>query len=192
MSAKRRFFEPFSALPNMQKTCYNPEWKRVSFRYMGEGILKEGCRMKRWIASLLFVMCLFCAASGVAQTVSCPQAGFSLTLPDSFYEIPRSPVDDRNLVLQYSDGSLDLAVYVAFAGANNPFMILTGTETEFGPVTINGMSMQYARGFDEYGPYATYSWMRAQDAVTLYFVWSGSDDTALRLISEIMNTIVFN
>ena len=147
--------------------------------------------MRKLIASLLFISCLLCVVSGFAQTVSCPSAGFTLALPDTFYEIPRSAGDDRNLVLQYSDGSVDLAVYVSFAGSNNPFMVLTGDETEFGPVMINGMNMQYARGYDGSGPYATYSWMRAQDAVTLYFVWSGNDDTALRLISEIMHSISF-
>ena len=158
---------------------------------MDEGIMKEGCCMKKLIASLLFFVCLFCVVSGLAQTVSCPSAGFTLTLPDSFYEIPRSSGDDRNLVLQDSDGSVDLAVYVSFAGSGNSFMVLTGDETEFGPVVINGMNMQYARGFDGYSSYATYSWMRSQDAVTLYFVWSGSDDTAMRLINEVMYSIAF-
>ena len=63
---------------------------------------------------------------------------------------------------------------------------------EFYRLIINGMNMQYARGFDEYGPYATYSWMYAQDAVTLCFVWSGNDDDALRVISDIMYSITFN
>ena len=159
---------------------------------MGEGIPKEGCCMKKLIASLLFLSCLLCAVSGLAQTVACPSAGFVLTVPDSFNEIPHLPMDDQNLVLRYSDGSLDLAVYVSYAGANNPFLVLTGDEIEYYPVTINGMNMQYARGLDEYGPYATYSWMRAQDAVTLCFVWYGSDDAALRVINDIMYSIAFN
>ena len=148
--------------------------------------------MKKSIASLLFLSVLLCAVSGFAQTVSCPSAGFTLVIPDSFSEIPHLPMDDQNLVLRYSDGAVDLAVYVSYAGAGNPFMVLTGNETEYGPVTINGTDMTYARGVDEYGPYATYSWMRAQNAVTLCFVWSGSDDAALRVINDIMYSISFN
>ena len=148
--------------------------------------------MKKLIAYLLFFSCLFCAVSGLAQTVACPSAGFTLVIPDTFYEIPHLPMDDQNLVLRYSDGTLDLAVYVSYAGGSNPFQVLTGDEIEYGQVIINGINMQYARGFDGYGPYATYSWMRAQDAVTLCFVWSGNDDDALRVISDIMYSIAFN
>ncbi len=148
--------------------------------------------MKKVFFSLLLVVCLLSAASGFAQTVSCPDAGVTLTIPDSFNEIPHLPMDDRNLVLRYSDGSVDLAVYVSFAGSYNPFMILTGDETDFGSVTINGMDMQYVRGNDGYSPYITYSWMRADNAVTLCFVWSGSDDTALRLINDIIYSAVFD
>lgn len=147
--------------------------------------------MKRLLASLLFLSCLLCTVSGLAQTVDCPSAGFTLTIPDTFNEIPHLPMDDQNLVLRYSDGTVDLAVYVSYAGANSPFMVLTGDEIEYGPVVINGMDMQYARGKDEYGPYATYSWLRAQDAVTLCFVWSGKDDAALALIDDIMSSIIF-
>ena len=129
--------------------------------------------MKKLIASLLFLSCLFCAVSGLAQSVSCPAAGFALTIPDTFNEIPHLPMDDQNLVLRYSDGKVDLAVYVSYAGASNPFLVLTGDEIE-------------------YGPYATYSWMRAQDAVTLCFVWSGNDDAALAMINEIMASITFD
>ncbi len=148
--------------------------------------------MKKLIASLLFLSCLFCAISGFAQTVECPSAGITLTLPDRFYEIAHLPMDDPNLVLRYTDNEIDLAVYVSYAGSGSSFMILTGNEVEYGPVTINGMNMQYARGIDEFGPYATYSWMHAQDNVTLSFVWTGDDAAALSVIDDIMNSITFN
>ena len=51
---------------------------------MIERIPKEGCPMKKLIASLLFVTCVLFAVSGLAQTVTCPSAGVMLTLPDSF------------------------------------------------------------------------------------------------------------
>ena len=147
--------------------------------------------MKKLIASLLFVTCLLFAVSGLAQTVTCPSAGVMLTLPDNFTEIPRSPMDDPNMVVQYTDGATTLTIYVSYAGGNNSFMVLTGDELEYGPVIINETQMQYARGLDDYGPWATYSWMRAKDAVQLYFVWTGNDEAALKLINEIMASIVF-
>ena len=147
--------------------------------------------MKKMIAFLLFAVCLLCSVSGLAQTVTCPSAGIMLTLPDNFTEIPRSPMDDPYMVVQYTDSATTLAVYVSYAGANNSMMVLTGDELEFGPVLINGTQMQYARGLDEYGSWATYSWMRAQDAVQLYFVWTGNDEAALKLINDIMASIMF-
>ena len=148
--------------------------------------------MKKLVASLLFLSCLFCAVSGLAQTVNCPSAGFSLTIPDTFIEIPHLPMDDPNLVLRYTDNAMDLAVYVSYAGSGSPFMVLTGNEVECATVNVSGTEMAYARGFDEYGPYATYSWNRDRNAVTLCFVWTGSDEAALSLISEIMSSISFS
>ena len=147
--------------------------------------------MKKLFASLLLLSFLFCAVSASAQMVNCPSAGVILTLPDTFTEVPRTPMDDPNLVLQFTDGAVNLTVYVSYGGANNAFMVLTGDELEYGPVMVNGAQMQYARGLDEYGSWITYSWMRAQDAVQLYFVWTGNDDAALSLINEIITTITF-
>jgi hypothetical protein len=145
--------------------------------------------MKKLFSLLLLAAFLLCAATALAQTVPVPQASVVLTLPDTFTPVPPSPGDDRSLILQLSDGTVDLAVYVSYAGTGTPFLVLTGDETEYGPVTINGMEMQYTRGNDESGAYASYSWLRGPDSVTLYFVWSGNDTSALRLISEIMNSI---
>ena len=147
--------------------------------------------MKKAIAFLLFVVCLLCIVTVSAQTVTCSSAGFSLSLPDSFREIPRSSGDDRDLVLQYSDGNVNLMAYVSFSGTDSPFLVLTGDETDYGSVRINGISMQYARGVDYQGSWAAYSWLRSQDAVTLYFVWSENNGTALTLVNEIMSSIAF-
>ena len=147
--------------------------------------------MKKWIAFLLVFSCILCTVSASAQTIICPSGGFSLVVPDSFAEIPRSAGDDRDLVLHLSDGSVDLTVYVSFSGADNPFQVLTGDELEYGSVSFGGMDMFYIRGQDGTGSWATYSWMRARDSVTLYFIWSGNDSAALRLIREIMTSITF-
>ena len=147
--------------------------------------------MKKRIAFLLFFVYMLCVVSASAQTVVCQDGGFSLVVPDSFAEVPRSSGDDRDLVLHLSDGAVDLTVYVSFSGTDNPFQVLTGDELEYGPVSFGGMDMFYIRSQDESGSWATYSWMRVQDSVTLCFIWSGDDSAALRLIREIMTSITF-
>ncbi len=147
--------------------------------------------MKKLIAFLLCFLCLFSAVSASAQTVACSAGGFTLVLPDSFSEIPRSSGDDRDLVLHLSDGTVDLTVYVSFSGAGNSFEVLTGDESDYGYVSYGGMDMFYTRGKDRSGSWATYSWMRVQDSVTLYFIWSGNDSAAMNLIRDIMSSISF-
>ncbi len=147
--------------------------------------------MKKLISFLLVVSCLFCAVSASAQTVYCQSGGFSLSLPDSFAELPRSSGDDRDLVLHLSDGSVDLTVYVSYSGADSGFQVLTGDELEYGSVSFGGMDMFYTRGQDGSGSWATYSWARSRDSVTLYFLWSGNDSSAMKLIREIMSSISF-
>ena len=148
--------------------------------------------MKKLFAVLLVLFLAAGITCASAQTVSCAPAGFSLTLPDSFAPVPRSSSDDRDLVLHFSDGGLDLTVYVSFAGSGNPFQVLTGDETDFGPVRIGGTDMFYTRGQDSQGSWISYSWMHSPDAVALYFVWNGNDQAALRLIGEIMESVVFD
>lgn len=147
--------------------------------------------MKKLIGFMLVVSCFFCFVSASGQTVFCQSGGFSLALPDSFAEIPRSSGDDRDLVLHFSDGSVDLTVYVSFSGTGSGFQVLTGDELEYGSVSFGGMDMFYTRGQDGSGSWATYSWSRAQDSVTLYFVWSGNDSAAMKMIREIMSSISF-
>lgn len=148
--------------------------------------------MRKLPAFWLALLVLFGCASASAQTVSCPAGGFAVTVPDRFAEIPLTAYDDPDLALHLSDGVVNLAVYVSFAGSDNSFQVLTGNEIEYGPVNINGMDMFYARGVDEQGSWITYSWMRLTDSVTVYFVWFGNDNATLALIGEIMNSIVFD
>ena len=141
--------------------------------------------MRKLPVVLLSVCLLLCVASASAQTVSCPSGGFTMTLPDRFMDVPRTSLDDPDLVLHMTD-------YVSYAGASTGFQVLTGNEIEYGMVNVGGMDMFYARGLDAQGNWITYSWMEAMDSVTIYFVWSGNDDAALPLISEVMNSVVFS
>ena len=148
--------------------------------------------MRKLPVVLLSVCLLLCVASASAQTVSCPSGGFTMTLPDRFMDVPRTSLDDPDLVLHMTDDVVNLTVYVSYAGASTGFQVLTGNEIEYGTVNVGGMDMFYARGLDAQGNWITYSWMEAMDSVTIYFVWSGNDDAALPLISEVMNSVVFS
>lgn len=144
--------------------------------------------MKKWFALLLTVLLVIMAVvSASAQTVSC-SGGFSLTLPDRFSKVSRSSADDPELELHYSDGLVDMAVYVSYAGSGNSFDVLTGSEEDSGRVTINGVRMNYARSADS----KVYSWISSGNAVNIYFIWYGDTDSALQVIDSIMNSITFD
>ncbi|MBQ6061256.1 MAG: hypothetical protein IJL36_07410 [Clostridia bacterium] len=144
--------------------------------------------MKKWFALLLTVLLVAGVVSASAQTVSC-SAGFSLTLPDSFSKVSRSSADDPELELHYSNGSVDMAVYVSYAGSDNSFQVLTGSEEDSGRVRINGIRMNYARGSDSQGPWMVYSWVSSGNNVSIYFIWYGDDAAAMEVIDSIMNSV---
>ena len=148
--------------------------------------------MKKWFALLLTILLVTVTVFAYADTVSCSAGGFSLTLPDSFSKVSKSSADDPDLELHYSNGSVDMAVYVSFAGADNSFQVLTGSEEESGRVKINGVRMNYARGSDNQGPWMVYSWVASGNAVNIYFIWYGDDAAALEIIDSIMNSISFS
>ena len=153
---------------------------------------REVLLMKKLLSLLLFLSLLLLAFSASAQTVSVPSAGFTLTVPDSFTELPGDP-DNPDLVLHLADSGMDLTVYVSYFGRGtvNDLLILTGDETGYGSVTLNGKDMVWITGQDGRESFKTYSWLRKQDSVSLYFIWSGSEDATLRAIDEIMSSISF-
>jgi len=148
--------------------------------------------MKKWFALLLTVLLVIAAVSASAQTVSCTSGGFSLTLPDDFSKVSKSSADDPDLKLHYSNGSVDMAVYVSYAGSDNSFQVLTGNEQESGQVRIGGVRMNYSRGSDSQGPWKVYSWISSGNSVSAYFIWYGDDTAALEIIDSIMNSISFD
>ena len=148
--------------------------------------------MIKRISAILLLLLLPVFAS--AQTVSCPEAGMTLEVPDSYLLLPGSP-DEPELVLHMADQSMDLAVYVSFVGrnaGNDLFQILTGDELDYGSVQIGGVDMLYVRGRDDDGDYQMYSWLMDSDNVSVYFLWRGDEKKALRAVDDIMNSIVFD
>ena len=150
--------------------------------------------MKKALSLLLTLLLLVPVALATAQTVSCPEAGFTLDLPKEYESLPVS-TDEPDLLLHLSNGKIDLTVYMSSVGRNassDLFQILTGDELEYGSVVIGGVEMLYTRSRDDQGDTMMYSWIRDTDNVSLYFLWRGDESSALSAIETIMSTIVFD
>ncbi|MBO7661810.1 MAG: hypothetical protein J6U01_00385 [Clostridia bacterium] len=149
--------------------------------------------MKKIIALLLASLMLCAAIPALAQEISCPPGGFSLTVPDSFSPVSPMP-QDQDLVFAWQGGGISLHGYAtAMSGKvrfNDLYQILTGQETESGSLTIRGVDMLYARGSDQRGPYALYIWMHKNVRVELYFYYQSRND--LLDIDEMIHSLVLN
>jgi hypothetical protein len=152
-------------------------------------------RVRRTAAALIFAVLLsLLLGSALAQTVSCPVGGFSFTLPDHFREHPLSR-DDPDLCLYWSGKKMSVLAYATYLGevaGSDLFQVLTGTETDVGNTTKNGMNMIYATGADGETAYLMYSWMDRGNNVTLYFYYPAGDDSCLDSANRIMNSISFD
>ena len=151
--------------------------------------------MKRTAVALILAV-LFCLSFGsaLAQTVSCPVGGFSFTLPDHFSEQPLSSADP-DLCLYWKGKKMSVLAYASYLGevaGSDLFQVLTGTETDSGTTTKNGMSMLYATGADGGTAYLMYSWMDRGNNVTLYFYYPAGDDSCIDSANRIMNSISFD
>jgi len=154
---------------------------------------KEVCTVKKYVALLLASLLLFAAIPALAQEVSCPAGGFTLTLPDSFSAVSPLP-QDQDLVFAWQGGGISVQGYAtAMSGKvrfNDLYQILTGQETESGSLTIRGVDMLYARGSDQRGPYSLYIWMHKNVRVELYFYYQSRSD--LLDIDEMIHSLVLN
>ena len=69
------------------------------------------------------------------------------------------------------------------------FQVLTGNETEYGPIDINNISMFYTRT-EEYGSVRiTYTWMDRGNSVTMEFTYSADDSSVLKTVNSIISSI---
>ena len=149
--------------------------------------------MKR-IAGLILVMVLvFSLSSALAQRISCPDGGFTVTLPDHFVEEAVS--GDPDLCFYWHGNKLTVQGYASYQGeiaGSDLFEVLTGSETESGYVTINGMNMLYART-EEYGDVIiSYTWMDRGNSVTLEFTYSAEETSVQKTVTSIINSIQFD
>ncbi len=149
--------------------------------------------MKR-IAGLILVMVLvFSLSSALAQRISCPDGGFTVTLPDHFVE--ESTGGDPELCFYWHGSKLTVQGYVSYLGevaGSDLFEVLTGDEQESGSKTINGMNMIYSLTQDDSEVTIMYSWMDRGNNVQLYFTYSADDSSVRSTVKSIMNSISFD
>ena len=149
--------------------------------------------MKRLAGCLLAILLVLVFSAALAQRVSCPDGGFSLDLPDSFYQLGVG--GDPDLCFHWSDGTLDVAAYASYQGevaGSDLFQVLDGSETDYGTKTVNGMAMQYVRTEDSGGIVASYTWMDRGNSVTLEFDYAAADESVQNTVNSIINSIRFD
>ena len=145
--------------------------------------------MRRLAGLLLALLLVFSLSSALAQRVSCPVGGFSVTLPDHFTE--GSLFGDPDLCFYWYGDGLTVLAYASYQGevAEIP-EVYTGNETETGYRTVNGMRMRYTRSEEGGMTDVTYTWMDRGNSVTMEFTYS---DPSLRSTAEaIIGSIRFD
>ena len=148
--------------------------------------------MKR-LTGILLILLVFSLSAAMAQRVECATGGFSVKLPDHFVEEAVS--GDPDLCFYWHGNKLTVQGYASYQGeiaGSDLFEVLTGSETESGYVTINGMNMLYART-EEYGDVIiSYTWMDRGNSVTLEFTYSAEETSVQKTVTSIINSIQFD
>ena len=149
--------------------------------------------MKRFAGIFVIVLLVFSLSAALAQKVECTTGGFSVKLPDHFVEEAVS--GDPDLCFYWHGNKLTVQGYASYQGeiaGSDLFEVLTGSETESGYVTINGMNMLYART-EEYGDVIiSYTWMDRGNSVTLEFTYSAEETSVQKTVTSIINSIQFD
>ena len=149
--------------------------------------------MKRLTGILLIVLLVFSLSAAMAQRVECATGGFSVKLPDHFVE--ENLVGDPDLCFYWHGNKLTVQGYASYQGeiaGSDLFEVLTGTETESGYVSINGMSMLYARTEESGDVIISYTWMDRGNSVTLEFTYSADESSVEKTVNSIINSIHFD
>ncbi len=145
--------------------------------------------MKRFAGLLLALLLVFSLSSALAQRVSCPVGGFSVSLPDDYAEGSLS--GDPDLCFYWYGNGLTVLAYASYQGevAEIP-EVYTGNETETGYRSIGGMNMRYTRSEEGGMIDVSYTWMDRGNSVTMEFIFS---DPALQgTVESIISSIRFD
>ena len=149
--------------------------------------------MKRFAAVLLAAVCVFSLSAALAQTAECSAGGFSVWVPDHFESVQIDPLFDPDLCFYWHGNKLAVQAYVSGQAGSDLFQVLTGNETEYGPVTVNGREMLYSMTKEFGNVRISYSWMDQNrgSSVTLEFTYSADDPSVQNTVDSIINSISF-
>ena len=153
--------------------------------------------MKRLAGFLLVLAIVFSLSAALAQWVDCPVGGFSVSLPDHFTEEIIDPYQAPDLCFFWHGKKLTVQAYISYQGevaGSDLFQVLTGYETEYGPVVVNGMNMLYARTEEDWSGQVriTYTWMDRGNNVSLEFTYSQDEPEVLKTVNDIIGSITFD
>lgn len=150
--------------------------------------------MKRFAAILLATVCMCSLSAALAQTADCPAGGFSVWVPDHFESVQIDPLFDPDLCFYWHGNKLAVQAYVTCQAGSDLFQVLTGNETEYGPVTVNGREMLYSMTKEFGNVRISYSWMDQSrgSSVTLEFTYLADDPSVQNTVDSIINSISFN
>ena len=148
----------------------------------------------------MFFLCLLClvwmafpAVSLASQSVTCPEAGLILTVPDDFEVVPLSPEDDPDLRLLLESKRLSVSVYVSFVGSamtDPQSWVLTGDETDTGVRKLAGKKLVYVSGNSDGESYYTCFWLCRGSGASLDFRWIEKNaKKAKKTVEEILSSI---
>ena len=149
--------------------------------------------MKRLTGVLLVLVMVFSLSAALAQRAECSQGGFSVNLPDHFKESPSSYGAD--LCFRWHGKKLNVQGYASYQGEYSNadlFQVLTGDETDYGQVTVNGMNMLYTRTEEDGDVIISYTWMDRGNEVTLEFTYAAEDTSVQNTVNSIINSISFD
>ena len=148
--------------------------------------------MNRMIGLLLILAMVSSLSAALAQRAESAEGGFSVKLPDHFVEESVSGYSD--LCFYWHGNKLAVQAYVSAQSGSDLFQVLTGSEEEYGPVSINGREMLYSMA-KEFGKIRiSYSWMDQArgSSVTLEFTYSADDPSVQSTVDKIISSISFN
>ncbi len=152
--------------------------------------------MKRKLAFLLLLLLLpVCLSGASAQTFFCPEAAFTMTVPDDFVQLTISEADDPDLRLLLENPEMTLSVYVSFSAAGSPddlFQVFSGNETESGSLLIDGREASYVFWNEGASSCFLYTLTDRTNQIQFYFFSTGRQDLAREVISAIIQSVVFN
>ena len=115
-------------------------------------------------------------------------------MPDHFESVQIDPLFDQDLCFYWHGNKLAVQAYVSAQSGSDLFQVLTGSEEEYGPVSINGREMLYSMA-KEFGKIRiSYSWMDQArgSSVTLEFTYSADDPSVQSTVDKIISSISFN